>query len=144
MLLNNQLTVAENLYYKGRFFQREILKKNVVYFARRDLIVLYILFLRANFTSNTRWESQTFHHDENLSGLFRRVFKVILIRVNYISRLFKQNYTRYVKLYITLRYTTFCSNMTSHKKGRCHWKCGNALKFSKGDIAGVSQLKISL
>ena len=100
-----------------------------------NLIVLYVLFLRANFRSNTRWESQTFHHDENLSGFFRRIFKVIWIRVNYISRLFKQNCTT---SNYTLRYSTLCSNMTSHKKGKCHWKCGNALKFSEGDIAEVS------
>ena len=39
-----------------------------------NLIVLYILLLRANFTSNTRWESQTFHHDENSPGLYLEGF----------------------------------------------------------------------
>ena len=55
-----------------------------------NLIVLDILFWRTNFTSNTRWKSQTFHYDENLPGLanFRRIFKVIWIRGNYISRVF--------------------------------------------------------
>ena len=102
-----------------------------------SLIALCILFLRANFTSNTRWESQTFHHDENSPG-FRRVFKVIWIRVKYISRLFKQNY---------IYYTVLCSNMTSHKKKwRCHRKCGNVFKvfWGRSDRYTVTQLKKSL
>ena len=36
-------------------------------FCVSNLIVLYILFLRASFTSNTSWES---HHDENSPGLY--------------------------------------------------------------------------
>ena len=39
---NNRPTAAENLYYKGRFLQREVLKKNVVYFARRESSILDI------------------------------------------------------------------------------------------------------
>ena len=39
MFLNNWPTVAENLYYKGHFSQREVLKKNMVYFARREQLV---------------------------------------------------------------------------------------------------------
>ena len=94
-----------------------------------NLVVLYILFLRANFTSNTRWESQKFHHDENSSGLFRRIFKVILIRVNYIFRLFKQNYTtsNYTLHYITIHNIMFKYDITQEGE-----------VFSEGDIAGVS------
>ena len=35
--LNNRPKDAEDLYYKGRFFQRKVLNKNVVYFARREI-----------------------------------------------------------------------------------------------------------
>ena len=33
--LNNRPTDRDNLYYKGRYFQRKVLKKNVVYFSHR-------------------------------------------------------------------------------------------------------------
>ena len=102
-----------------------------------NLIVLYILFLRANFTSNTWWESQTFQHNENLSGLFRRIFEVILIRVNYNSRLLKQNYTtlNYTLHYVTQHYVQIWYHTS---RGGVIENAGNALKFSEGDIAGVS------
>ena len=100
-----------------------------------NLIVLYILFLRANFTSNGRWESQKFHHDENSSGLFRRIFKVILIRVNYISRLFKQNYTM---LNYTLHYVTQHYVQIWH-----HTRRGDVFR-GRYSRSIVTQLKISL
>ena len=69
-------------------------------------------------------------------NIFRRIFKVIWIRVNYISKVF-QIKLHYAKLHITLR--NICSYMTSRKKKvRCHWKYGIALKFSEGGIVGVS------
>ena len=109
-------------------------------------IVLYILFLRANFTSNTRWESQTFHDDENLSGLFRRIFKVIWIRVSYIPRLFKQNYTT---LNYTLHYITFHNVMFEYdiaQEGEVSLKMQQCLKAFRGRYSRiiVTQLKISL
>ena len=98
-----------------------------------SLIVLYILFLRANFTSNTRWESQTFHHGENSCGFYSGGFsKSSGLELTPFPGFFKQNYA-------TLNYT-LCSYMTlcSQKEGRCHWKCGNTLKFFEGGIEGVS------
>ena len=41
-----------------------------LWFCVSNLIILYNLFLGAHFTSNTRWESQTFHHDENSLRLY--------------------------------------------------------------------------
>ena len=35
-----------------------------------NLIVLYTLFLTAKFASNTRWEIQKFHHNNNSSGIY--------------------------------------------------------------------------
>ena len=110
---------------------------------RFHLIVLYILFLRTNFTSNTRWESRTFHHDENSLGLnlggFSKSFWLESVK---FSRLFKQNYTT---LNYTLYYTALCSNMTSRKKkGRYHRKWGDVLKVFSGRYSrciNVTRLK---
>ena len=67
-------------------------------------------------------------------NIFRRIFKVIWIRVNYISKVFKIK-LYYSQSHITLYYTILCLYMTSRKKkARCHWKWGNALKFSEGGI----------
>ena len=109
-----------------------------------NLIELYILFLRANFTSNTRWGNQKFHHDENSSGFFRRIFQVICIRVNYISRLFKQNYTtlNYTLPCITLHNIMFKYDIT--QEGEVLLKMRQCLKVFPGRYSRsiVTQLKI--
>ena len=104
-------------------------------FGLANLIVLYILFLRASFTSHNRWESQTFHHNENSSGSYSGGFsKSFGLELTTSPGFLKQNYTT---LNYTLYYTTLCLYMTSRKwKGTSHWKCGNALKFSEGGIVG--------
>ena len=44
-----------------------------------------------------------------------------------------------IKLHITLHHTIYYFSMISYKKkGRRHWKCSNALKFSEEDVVGVS------
>ena len=94
---------------------------------------IIILFLRANFTSNTKRENQTFHQDENSSRLYSGGFSK-LFGLTTFSGLFKQNYTTLDDIlhYITLHNIIF--KLTSHKKRRkCHWKCGSSLKFSEGD-----------
>ena len=80
----------------------------VLRFQSNCIMYFIISFLRVNCTSNARWGSQTFHHNVNSSFriISRRIFKVIWIRVNYISRLFKENCTtlNYILHYITHHY----------------------------------------
>ena len=76
--------------------------------------------------------------------IFKWILKVIWIRVKYISRNLKQNYT-------TLNYTlhditALCSNMTSRKKKRrCHRKWGDSFKVFWGRYSRciVTQLQKS-
>ena len=104
-----------------------------------NLIVLYILFLRANFSSNTRWENQPFHHNENSFGLYSQGFSKSLEWELTIFPGFFQTKLHYEQLHITLQYTILCPYLTSRKKnGGCHRQCGNVLTFSEGGIAGVS------
>ena len=105
----------------------------VLRFQSNCIIYFTISFLRVNCTSNARWESQTFHHNVNSSFriISRRIFKVIWIRVNYISRLFKQNFTT---LNYTLHYSTQHYVQIWHhaKRKRCYRKCGDAFKVFWG------------
>ena len=103
-----------------------------------NLIVLYILFLKANFTSNTIWESQTFHHDENSSELYSGGFsKSFGLQLTTFPRFFKQNCTtlNYTLHYITLPNIMFKYGITH--KGEVSLKMRQCLKVSEGDIAGA-------
>ena len=100
-----------------------------------SLIVLCILFLRANITSNTRWEGQKFRHDKNLSGIysggFWKLFGLEFVWIKFSGFLSKVTLC-WITQCITLYHTTLCSNVTStEEKARYHRKCGNVLTFSE-------------
>ena len=77
------------------------------------------LFLRANFTSNIRRDNQTFHHDKNLSGLYKGGFPK-LFGLTAFPGLFKQNYTKldHTLHYITQHYIQI--KYHTKRKRRCH------------------------
>ena len=111
-----------------------------------NLIVLYILFLKANFTNNTIWESQTFHHDENSSELYSGGFsKSFGLQLTTFPGFFKQTCTtlNYTLHYIALPNIMFKYDITH--KGEVSLKMRQCLKVFRGRYSRsiVTQLKIS-
>ena len=96
-----------------------------------NLIVLCILFLRANFTSNTWWESQTLHHDENSPGLYLGGF----------SKSFRLESSRFPDFLNKITYITQYYVQTWHHAKRIGGVIEHAatpLKFSEGDLILIS------
>ena len=95
------------------------------------LIVLCILFLRANFTSNTRWESQTFHHDENSPGLYLGGFSKSF-------RLESSAFPDFLNkiIYITQYYVQIWHH--AKRNGGVIENTAMPLKFFEEDLIGIS------
>ena len=96
-------------------------------FCVSNLIVLYILFLRASFTSNTSWES---HHDENSPGLYLGGF----------SKSFGLESSTFPDFLNKITYITQYYVQIWHHAKRNGGVIENAamlLKFSEGDLIGI-------
>ena len=80
-------------------------------------MVLYILFLRASFTSNTRWKSQTFHVDENLSGRYLGGFsKSLGLELSTFPDFLNKITIRQITPYITLHNIMFKYGITQKER----------------------------
>ena len=102
-----------------------------------NLILLYILSLKASFTSNTRWESQTLH-DKNSSVIYSGGFsKSFGLELTTFPRFFKWNCStlNYTLHYITQHYVHIWHHA---KEGKMSFKMRPCLKVFEGGIVGVS------
>ena len=95
-----------------------------------SLIALCILFLRANFTSNTRWESQTFHHDENSPRLYLGGFSKSFGLESSTFPDFLNKITYITQYYVQIWHHT-------KRNGGVIENAAMSLKFSEGDLIGI-------